>query len=323
MVYPVEPNDRFVVAVGGNALIGPASGGTIGEQRTLTRVSMHAVARLIEAGFSVVLTHGNGPVVGNIVIRNEAAASRIPPMPLDICVADSCGGIGYMIQQELIGELGALGLRKSVITLVTQVEVDPADPAFQRPTKPIGPFYAAEEAEALRREKGWVVVEDSGRGYRRVVASPTPLSIVEAEVVRQVVDLGAVVIAAGGGGIPVRRGEDGRLHGVEAVIDKDRAALLLADVVGAKIFVILTAVEKVSIRFGKKDQLDLDRMSLAEARRLLAGGEFPAGSMGPKIEAAIAFLERGGRGVLVTSVDRLMEGVEGRTGTWILPDRPA
>jgi carbamate kinase len=319
MLVPVEKGDRIVVAVGGNALICSKSGGTIAEQRETTRLTMRSVARLITAGHSIVLTHGNGPVVGNIVIRNEAAASRIPPMPLDICVADSCGGIGYMIQQELFGELRALGDPRSVVTLITQVEVDPEDPAFRRPTKPIGPFYQAGEVEALRREKGWVIAEDSGRGYRRIVPSPKPVAIVEADVVRSVVDLGAVVIAVGGGGIPVWRKEDGRLEGVEAVIDKDRAALLLARAVGAKIFAILTAVEKVGIRFGLPDQLDLDRMTVSEARRYLAAGEFPAGSMGPKIESAIAFLEDGGKGVLVTSVDRLIEGVEGRAGTWILP----
>ncbi|MFH1679105.1 MAG: carbamate kinase [Candidatus Eisenbacteria bacterium] len=319
MVVPVEKSDRIVVAIGGNAIIGPSSGGTIGEQRKTTRVTMRAVAELIAAGHPIVLTHGNGPVVGNIVIRSEAAADQIPPMPLDICVADSCGGIGYMIQQILAGELRALGVNRPVVTLITQVEVDQNDPAFQRPTKPIGPFYPADRVDSIRREKGWEMAEDSGRGFRRIVPSPKPVAIVEAEVIRSLVDAGTVVIAVGGGGIPVRRREDGRLAGLEAVIDKDRAALLLARAVGARIFANLTAVRKVAIRFGRPDQLDLDRISLSDAKRYLAEGEFPAGSMGPKIEAAIAFLEAGGKGVLVTSIDRLREGIEGREGTWILP----
>ncbi len=321
MAIPVETSDRIVVAIGGNALIGHSSRGTIGEQRDTTRLTMRSVAERIAAGYSIVLTHGNGPVVGNIVIRCEAAADQIPPMPLDICVADSCGGIGYMIQQSLFGELRALQVGRPVVTLINQVEVDRNDPAFRKPTKPIGPFYRADEVDTIRREKRWEMAEDSGRGFRRVVPSPKPVAIIEADVVRSLVDLGAVVIAVGGGGIPVRRTEDGRLEGVEAVIDKDRAALLLARAVGARVFAILTAVANVAIRFGRPDQLDLDRMTLSEAKRYLAEGEFPAGSMGPKIEAAIAFLEEGGKGVLVTSVDRLREGIEGRAGTWILPGK--
>ncbi|MFH1277781.1 MAG: carbamate kinase [Candidatus Eisenbacteria bacterium] len=322
MSFAVETSDSIVVAVGGNALIDPKSRGTLAEQKETTRVTMRAVARLIAAGHRVVITHGNGPIVGNIVIRNEAASDRIPPMPLDVCVADSCGGIGYMVQQILANELLALGVERSVITLITQVEVDLADPAFQRPTKPIGPFYRKEEVDVLRREKRWNMIEDSGRGWRRVVPSPKPVRIVEGELVRSLVETGAVVIAVGGGGIPVRRDADGRLEGVEAVVDKDRAAVLLARDVGATILAVITAVPKVAIRFGKPDQRNLDRLSLAEAKTYHEAGEFPAGSMGPKIESAIRFLEGGGRGVLVTSVSLLLEGITGRDGTWIVPGAP-
>lgn len=318
----VETSDPIVVAVGGNAIIDPKSRGTLDEQKETTRVTMRAVARLIASGNTVVITHGNGPIVGNIVIRNEAVAERIPAMPLDVCVADSCGGIGYMVQQILANELLALGVERSVITLITQVEVDLADPAFRNPTKPIGPFYREGEVEALRREKGWNMIEDSGRGWRRVVPSPKPVRVVEGELVRSLVETGAVVIALGGGGIPVRRDPEGRLEGVEAVVDKDRSAVLLARDVGAKVLAVLTAVPQVAVRFGKPDQRFLDRMTLSEAKGHYDAGEFPAGSMGPKIESAIRFLEGGGKGVLVTSVGRLLEGVTGRDGTWIVPDAP-
>ncbi len=319
MCVEITVNDPIVVAIGGNAIIDPKSRGTLGEQKETTTGTLRAVAQLIAAGHTIVITHGNGPIVGNIVIRNEAAADRIPPMPLDVCVADSCGGIGYMLQQILQNELRALGLKKDVITLITQVEVDIADPSFRKPTKPIGPFYDAAEMETLKREKGWEMIEDSGRGYRRVVPSPMPVSLLEGKLVRSVVEMGAVVIAVGGGGIPVRKDDHGVLEGVEAVIDKDRAALLLARAVGARFLALLTAVPKVAIRFGKEDQRDLDRITVAEAKRYGKQGEFPPGSMGPKIEAAISFLERGGKGVLITSVDQLLEGVACRAGTWIVP----
>ncbi|MBN1824611.1 MAG: carbamate kinase [Candidatus Eisenbacteria bacterium] len=315
----VEKEDTIVVALGGNAIIPKKSDGTLTEQKETTRLTMRAVARLIAEGHRLVLTHGNGPVVGNIVIRNEAAASQIAPMPLDVCVADSMGGIGYMIQQVLHNELRSLGIERDVITLITQVEVDLHDPAFRKPTKPIGPFYTEQQAEKLQRKKGWKMVEDAGRGWRRVVPSPKPIRIIEGEAVRAMVNAGPVVIAVGGGGIPVGAGAEGRLDGLEAVIDKDRTGFLLARATGAKIFAILTGVEKVAIDYGKPEQRDLDSFTTAEARRWLEEGQFPPGSMGPKIEAAIAFLERGGKGVLITSVDNLYDGIKGTAGTWITP----
>ena len=319
MKVPVGKEDAIVVALGGNAILPKKSDGSFGEQKATTRLTMRAVARLIADGHKLILTHGNGPVVGNIVIRNEAAAAQIPAMPLDVCVADSMGGIGYMIQQVLRNELRSLGIERDVITLITQVEVDLHDPAFRNPTKPIGPFYTEQQAEKLQRKKGWKMVEDAGRGWRRVVPSPMPIRIIEGDAVKRIVDAGPVVVAVGGGGIPVGSGAEGNLEGLEAVIDKDRTGFLLAQATGASIFAILTGVEKVAIDYGKPEQRDLDSFTTAEARRWLESGQFPPGSMGPKIEAAIAFLERGGKGVLITSVDNLYEGIKGDAGTWITP----
>lgn len=313
------PKRRIVVALGGNSIVPASKQGTIEEQMEMTRTTMVHIADLIEQGHLVVITHGNGPVVGNIVIRNEAARRLVPPMPLDICVADSKGGIGYMLQQVLQNELRARGIDKDAFTIITQVMVDATDPAFQNPTKPIGPFYERAEAEQLARDKGWSIVEDCGRGYRRVVPSPLPLEIVEWRAIERAVDTGAVVIAVGGGGIPVVRRADGSLHGVEAVIDKDWASSVLAGELHADLLVILTEVEKVAIRYGKPDQVDLDVMTVEEARRYLAAGEFPAGSMGPKMEAAIDFLEGGGREVIITRPELLSEAITGKRCTRVVP----
>jgi carbamate kinase len=309
----------MVIALGGNSLIPAGQEGTIDEQIELTRATMVHVAELIKEGHPVVLTHGNGPVVGNIVIRNEVAKDQIPPMPLDVCGADSEGGIGYMIQQALQNELSSRGIDRVVFTIITQVVVDPDDPAFTKPTKPIGPFYSEEEAKAMAREKGWAVVEDSGRGYRRVVASPKPLTIVESPAIERAVQLGAIVIAVGGGGVPVVRDRNGELRGTEAVIDKDRASSVLAAQLKADVFVILTGVEKVSLSFGKPDQRDLDVMTVAEAEKYLADGEFSPGSMGPKIEAAIEFLKAGGKQVIVTRPELLSVAMKGKHCTRIVP----
>jgi carbamate kinase len=308
----------LVIALGGNSIIPLAKQGTVEEQLDLTRRTMLHVAELVEAGHLVVITHGNGPVVGNIVIRNEMAKAVIPPMPLDVCGADSEGGIGYMLQQALQNHLRKMGIEKDVFTIITQVVVDGRDPAFERPTKPIGPFYKRKEAEAIGREKGWTVIEDSGRGYRRVVASPQPLEIVEWKAIKRAIDSGAIVIAVGGGGIPVVRGADGTLKGVEAVIDKDRASSVLARELSAHVLIILTEVEKVAINYGKPDQQDLGSISVREARAYLARGEFAPGSMGPKIEAAIEFLEAGGDEVIVTRPELLSEALGGKRCTRIV-----
>ena len=281
---------------------------------------MEPIARLVRDGTTVVLSHGNGPIVGNILIRNEAVRDQIAPMPLDVCGADSQGGIGYMMQQTLQNELRRMRLERPVVTLVTQVVVDERDPAFRRPSKPIGPFYTAERARTLAREKRWTVAEDAGRGWRRVVASPKPLEIVEIEAIRKLVAEGVIVIAAGGGGIPVTRQWDGSLHGVEAVIDKDLASSLLGRLLGVESLVIVTGVERVAIHFKKPDQREIDCARASELERWLREGHFPLGSMGPKIQAAIEFVRGGGRSVRITSPEKVGEAMEGRAGTQVLPD---
>lgn len=315
----IEGKKTMVVALGGNSIIPADKKGTIDQQLDLTKATMAHVARLIEEGHLIVITHGNGPVVGNIFVRSEMAKHVIPPMPLDVCGADSEGGIGYMIQQTLQNHLRAKGIDKDVFTVVTQVVVDAADPAFTNPTKPIGPFYSREEADEVARTKGWTVAEDSGRGYRRIVPSPMPVEIVERRAIEKAIAAGAVVIAVGGGGIPVVREGRGNLRGVEAVIDKDRASSVLARHLGAEILVILTQVEKVAIHYGTPEEKGLDVITVDEARAYLAEGEFPAGSMGPKIEASVEFLEGGGQQVLITRPELLSEALRGRRCTMIIP----
>lgn len=310
--------DLLVITLGGNAVLPVGSSGTIDAQFATTRRTMAPVAGLIRAGLRVVLSHGNGPVVGNIVLRNEAAKGQIPPMPLFICGADSQGGLGFMIQNALRNELHLLGARHPVATVVTQVEVDPADPAFSEPTKPIGPFYTPAEAAALAAEKGWTMKEDAGRGIRRVVASPEPKHIVEIDSIRRLVESGVVVIAAGGGGIPVRRNHEGLLKGIDAVIDKDFAAAELARELGANVLIFVTGEPRVSVGYRTPAQRDLGELDLAELRRHQAAGEFPAGSMGPKMEAAARFLERGGKEVLVCAPENLGEALAGEDGTRIV-----
>jgi carbamate kinase len=241
-------------------------------------------------------------------------------MPLDVCGADSQGGIGYMMQQTLQNELHRIGIERPVVTVVTQVIVDERDPAFRRPTKPIGPFYTHERARTLANERGWTVVEDAGRGYRRVVPSPKPLEIVEIEAIRKLVREDTIVIAVGGGGIPVSRQWDGTLHGVEAVIDKDLASSLLARLLGSEALVMVTSVDRVAVNFGKPDQQDLPAATASELERLLAEGHFPPGSMGPKVQAAIEFVRGGGGSVSIASPGKIREALEGRAGTRVLPD---
>ena len=309
---------RVLITLGGNAILPVRGTGTFEEQCAVTRATMQPIARLIRDGSEVVLSHGNGPIVGNILIRNEAARDQIPPMPLDVCGADSQGGIGYMMQQSLQNELRRVGLGdRPVVTIVTQVVVDERDPAFRRPTKPIGPFYAEDRARLLAKEKGWTIVEDAGRGYRRVVPSPKPLEVVEIAAIRQIVEDGGVAIAAGGGGIPVSRQWDGSLHGVEAVIDKDLASSLLARLLGCQTLVIVTGVDRVALRYGKPDQRELERATPDELQGWMEEGHFPPGSMGPKIQAAIEFVRGGGREVVITSPERLTEALEGKTGTLV------
>jgi carbamate kinase len=311
-----------VVAVGGNALILDGQRGTIPEQFENARAAARQVGALVADGWRVVLTHGNGPQVGFILLRSELVgdSAPIPRLSLDMAVADSQGGLGYIIGNSLASELGRRGMPDRVACVLTQTVVDPADPAFRQPSKPIGSAYSESEAELHRTRDRWVMVEDAGRGYRRVVASPHPCRIVETAAIRALMEAGFVVIACGGGGIPVVEAEPGVYRGVEAVIDKDFASALLAASLGVPLFVLSTGVEKVAIRYRRPDQRFLDRMTPAEARRHLAAGEFPAGSMGPKVRAALEFIERGGQEAIITSPDHLEEAVAGRTGTHLVAE---
>lgn len=308
-----------VVSLGGNALIRRGEGGTIEEQFDHARSCMKQISTMVEEGYRIVITHGNGPIVGNIVLRNEAAKNTVPPMPLYICDADSEGGIGYMLQQTIYNHLRSLHYSGEVVTVITQVVVDKNDGAFRNPTKPIGPFYSEEEALTVTREKGWRFVEDSGRGYRRVVPSPRPRKIIEAEVIRKLCALGVIVIAAGGGGVPVVELGNGDLQGVDAVVDKDLSTSLLAGEIGAEVFINLTQVDMVYLNYGKPDQKGLRDVGLSEIKKYFEQGHFPPGSMGPKIESAVEFLEAGGKEVIITSPDLVEDAVQGRAGTKIHP----
>ena len=308
-----------VLALGGNALIRKGEKGEIEQQRRHIRDALEQLPALLGNQGLLLITHGNGPVVGNLLLQNEAAREIVPPVPLDVCDADSEGSIGYMIQQEMVNRLRGLEENRPVVSLITQVVVDAADPGFAHPTKPVGPFYTRQEAEILRRERGWTIFEDAGRGYRRVVPSPRPLEVIESEPIRLLLRHGVVVIAGGGGGIPVIRNEDGGLRGVEAVVDKDLTTALLAKSLRARRMVFLTAVDCVYRHFGRSDQEPLSCLSIPEVRHFQETGEFPPGSMGPKIEAALDFLEAGGGEVLITSPECLTDALGGKAGTRIIP----
>ncbi len=311
-----------VVAIGGNSLIKDKNRQSVEDQYEAAKETAYHIVDMIEAGWDVAIGHGNGPQVGFILRRSEIAhkVEGMHEVPLDVCGADTQGAIGYALQQNLQNELRKRGIEKSVATVVTQVRVDPHDKAFQNPSKPIGGFM--DEAEAKHREKelGWTVVEDSGRGWRRVVASPIPEEVVELEAVKTLIDAGVVVITVGGGGIPVIRNEQGDLVGTAAVIDKDYASSLLAREINADLMVISTAVEKVALNFGKPDQKFIDRMTLAEAKQYLAEGtHFAKGSMAPKIQAIIWFLEAGGKQALITDPVNICRALNGETFTRFVP----
>lgn len=310
-----------VVAIGGNAILRAGQKGSAEEQYANLYASMPHIVKMIKDGYDIVITHGNGPQVGNILLQNELSKHVVPSMPLDVCGAMSQGMLGYLIQQTLTNLLEKEKLKKTVVSIVTQVVVSENDPAFKNPTKPVGQYYPEEVAKELIREKGWVMIEDKARGgYRRVVPSPEPIDIVEKEAIKRLVFSGEnqeyVVVAAGGGGIPVIKTPEG-YRGVEAVVDKDLASSVLANAIDEKFFVILTDVEKVCLNFGKPQQKPLSHLSLAEAENYYSEGQFPSGSMGPKILASIRFLQRGGEKVLITSGEKLMEALEGKTGTLI------
>lgn len=306
-----------VLAIGGNSLIKDKNHIALSSQYEAVQETSKYIAELIAEGLSMVITHGNGPQVGFLYRRGELARPELPLIPLDICGADTQGAIGYMIQKALLNEFRERGIVKKVTVVVTQTVVDRDDPSFERPTKPIGSFMSEEEALANKKEFGWQVVEDAGRGFRRVVPSPIPREIIELDVIKLLVESGYIVVAAGGGGIPVIRNEQGDLEGVEAVIDKDLGSSLLARNLGADTFIISTAIDSVYLDFGKENQRPIRRGTLPEIRRYLAEGHFKPGSMKPKIEAIIQFLENGGEKTIITTPENLLRAMKGEAGTTI------
>ncbi|MFN2303949.1 MAG: carbamate kinase [Anaerolineales bacterium] len=315
----MEKKGIAVVAVGGNALIKDKNHKTVQDQFEAAKDTMSHIVDMIEMGWDVVITHGNGPQVGFILRRSELAKHVLHEVPLDYCGADTQGAIGYMFQKALDNEFKRRGMQKDAATVVTQTIVNKNDSAFENPTKPIGSFMDEAEATSRAESDGWTVVEDAGRGWRRVVPSPLPEGIVEANVISNLIHAGIIVVAVGGGGIPVIINEAGDIEGVEAVIDKDFGSSLLAKIINADLFVISTAVEKVALNFNKPDELWLDQMTVAEAKQYIKEGHFAPGSMLPKVQAIIQFLENGGKQALITDPEHIGEALEGKTGTWIVP----
>jgi carbamate kinase len=309
----------ILIAIGGNSLIRAGEKGSITEQAANARRTAAAIVELLRERYRIVVTHGNGPQVGADLLRSERAIDQVPALPLDVCGAATQGEIGYLLVQALRSELAHAGLSVPVVSVVTQSVVSKDDPAMHHPSKPIGPFYSQADAEERRRTLGWAIVEDAARGYRRVVPSPDPKDIVEQEVIRDLVNHGVLVVACGGGGIPVVE-EEGTLRGVEAVIDKDRASALLATELGVDLFAISTDADYVYLDYKKPSQRPITRMSVVEIERHLEEGQFPSGNMGPKIESALRFLRGGGKEVIITSYEHLLEAVRGAAGTHIMPD---
>jgi len=309
----------MLLAVGGNSLIRAGETGTIAEQRTNARRTAVQIVRLIRCGYRIVLTHGNGPQVGAELLRSERGASQVPGHPLDVCGASTQGEIGYLLEQSLETELQQAGLQVQVATVLTQSLVSADDPSLWHPSKPIGPFYSRADAEERQRLFGWEIVEDAARGFRRVVPSPEPIEIIEADVIRDLVDQGVIVIACGGGGIPVVL-RNGRLQGVEAVIDKDRASALLASRLATDLFVISTDTDYVYLDYKKPAQRPLRQVGAAELEVYARAGHFPPGNMGPKIESVLRFLRHGGQEAIITSCDNLCRAVMESAGTHIFPD---
>ena len=308
-----------VIALGGNAISPKGQDDTVANQFRRTRESLSEIIKLVQAGYRIAITHGNGPQVGNALLRVELARGKAPVLPLGICVADTEGGMGYMIEQSLQNGLKAAGIEREVVTIVSQVIVDPGDPLFDKYTKYIGQFYTEDEIKKLAAENGWTVKEDSGRGWRRVVPSPKPLHFVNARAIRSLVDEGMVVIAGGGGGIPVYIDEEGKLEGVDAVVDKDLASAVLAREIGAEELIIVTDVDKVALNYGQPNQRWLDSLSGEQAHEYLHQEHFPYGSMGPKVKAAINFVSWGGKKVIITSLEKVDQAIHGQAGTIIVP----
>lgn len=313
-------NKTAVIALGGNAITVPGQEDTIANQFANTRKSLDGIVELARDGYNLVVSHGNGPQVGNCLLRVEAARGKAPILPLGVLVADTEGGMGYMIEQSLQNRLRTEGLDRPVVTIITQMIVDKNDPAISNPTKFVGQFYTEEDARLFQETRDWQMKPDANRGWRRVVPSPTPLRAVAAETIKTLVSSGTIVVAGGGGGIPVFVEEDGSLEGMDAVIDKDLGSAVIAREIGAGILGILTSVDRVSLHFGTSRQRDLNTCRLSEMKRYYEDGHFPAGSMGPKIRAAIEFLESGGELVTITSFEHARSAIDGEAGTRIIPD---
>lgn len=309
-----------VVAFGGNAILPSAKEGTQADQFNNAAKACDLIEKFVDRDYEIVIVHGNGPQVGNLLIQMERASERIEPYSLDVAVAMTQGSMGYMLDTGISNGLAAKGKRKEVLALSSQVEVDPNDPAMTNPTKPVGPFYEEERAKELMAERGWTMVEDSGRGWRKVVASPKPIRVLGENAIRRLLEDGTIVISGGGGGVPVAQVEKGVFKGIEAVIDKDYTASLIARSIGAEMFTILTEIEQVFYNFGKPDARALAVLPISEAKKYLEEGQFPNGSMGPKIRASIEFIEAGGKEVLITCASALHDALEGKTGTRIVPD---
>lgn len=307
-----------LVAFGGNALLKETERGTQSEQLKNAERAARFLIQIVKKGYKLVIVHGNGPQVGNILIQMEEAVTKIPPFSLDICVAMSQGSMGYMLERSLRNQLRKDKINYEVLTLITEISVDPSDEAFRKPTKPIGPFFTKYRSSILQKEKKWVMIEDSGRGYRRVVPSPRPISIVNLEAIKKLIEQNYLVIACGGGGIPVYKNEQGIYEGIEAVIDKDYTSALLASEIKANLFIILTNVERVALNYGKSDQKWLNVVTVDEMKKYHQEKHFPPGSMGPKVESAIMYIERGGKEAIITSADKLKEALDGVSGTRIL-----
>lgn len=309
-----------LIAVGGNSLIRAGQRGTIEEQYDNALATARAIAKMIKDGWEVVVTHGNGPQAGAALIRSERGSNEVYTHTLDMCVATTQSEIGYILQRAFIQAFNEMQIQREVLTIPTMVIVDPNDPAYQQPSKPIGPFYTREIAMSKREELGWNVVEDAARGWRRVVASPEPVEIVELDIIKRIIELDIVAIALGGGGIPVIRNQDGTITGSEAVIDKDRSSALLANGLNVDLFIISTDADKVYLNFKKPNQQGLNQVSLTEMEQHYNDGHFPPGNMGPKVEAVMRYLRNGGKKAIITTFDYIPDALEGRAGTTIIPN---
>lgn len=308
---------KVLVSLGGNAILKHTDKGTAEEQFSNTAKTSQVLVNMLKENYHIILTHGNGPQVGDILLAYDISKDTIPPMPLDVCVAQTQGMIGFMLQLSLKNSLIKENMKKSIVTILTQTVIDKDDPELNKASKPIGPFYSAEEAGKLRKNHDWVIIYENGRGFRRVVPSPLPIGFIEESSIKTLYNENNLVIACGGGGIPVMKNETGYYEGVEAVVDKDHTSSLLASKIGAEVLLILTDVEKVAINYGKPEQIYLDHLTVHQAKNYLAQGHFPPGTMGPKIESTIDFLEAGGKKAIITSIENSIKALNGQAGTTI------